>query len=204
MRTLAAFLVSLAVALGLPRGAASQSIALGGLAGVVESRQLRERAEDSDTRKGFLAGAWADIPTPARPLHVLAEVAYARRGGTFPLGGPSGLTGDVETDFLASTIAPLLRFGIGPVGAFLYAGPTFEVPLRTRTAAALRAAYANPSDQSVSGTAGGGLEWRGTRWVVRCEARIVEGLSSQFSGAAGELTHRSVEMLLRVGRADLR
>jgi hypothetical protein len=203
MRTLAASLVSLLV-VGLPFRAAGQTILAGGALGVVESRQLRERAADSETRTGFLAGVWADVLTPARPLHVLAEVAYVRRGGTFPLDGPSGLKGDVEADYLSTTVAPLLWLGVGSIGAFLYAGPTFETPIRTRSAAELRAAYANPSDQGISATAGAGLEWLGPRWVVRGEARVVEGLSSAFSGAAGEYRHRSIEVLLRVGRAGLR
>jgi len=204
MRTLATSLVSLVVVLGLPHRAGAQSILAGAVAGVVESRQIRERGADSDARTGFLAGAWADIPTPALPLHVLAEVAYVRRGGTFPLGDPADLLGDVEADYLATTVAPLVRIGIGLFAAFVYAGPMFETPLRTRSAAALRTAYANPSDQGISATAGAGLEWLGPRWVVRGEARIVEGLSAAFSGPAGEYRHRSVEVLLRVGRSGLR
>ena len=198
MRTLATPLVSLLVVLGLPHQADSQMV-MGGAVGVVQSRQLRDRAADSETRTGFLVGAWADVTTPASPLHVLAEVAYVRRGGTFPLGGLAGLSGDVEADYLATTVAGQVGFGVGPVGALIYAGPTFEAPLRTRSAPGLGAAYANPADQSFSVTAGAGLRWHGPRWVVRAEARIVEGLSSAFSGAAGEYRHRSVEVLLRVG-----
>ncbi len=204
MRTLAASLVSLVVLLTLPEEAVSQSVLAGGVAGLVESRQIRERAEDSETRAGFLVGAWADIPTPTRPLHVLAEIAYVRRGGTFALGGPSGTVGDVEADYLATTVSPLLRFGADAVGVFVYAGLTFEAPLRTRIAPGLAAAYSEPSDQSISATAGAGLEWQSSRWVVRGEGRIVEGLSAAYANAAGDYRHRSFELLLRVGKSGLR
>jgi len=62
------------------------------------------------------------------------------------------------------------------------------------------AAYASPSDQAFSATAGAGLEGRLDGWAVRGEGRVVEGLSSAYSGSAGEIRHRSVEVLLRLGK----
>lgn len=195
--SLVALVASLAVA---AHPASAQSVVVGGVAGVSRSRQLRDRAADSSSRTGFVAGAWVDVASPVAPLHFLAEAAYARRGGTFPLGGPAGLTGDVESDWLAATVAPMLSAGIGPVAVYAYGGPTLEVPVRTRTAAALRTAFATPSDQGLSVTAGAGLEARWDGWSVRGEVRLVEGLTSAYSGSAGEIRHRSTEVVLRVGK----
>jgi hypothetical protein len=204
MRTLTSPMVSLpAVAVLLaaaPGPARAQSVVAGAVIGVTQSRQLVQQESDSESRRGFVAGAWVDVETPEPLLHVLAEAAYARRGGRFPLGGPGGLTGEVESDWLAATVAPALHVSIGPVAAYAYGGPTLELHVRTRSAAALRNAYAIPSDQSFSVTAGGGLEGRMGSWSVRGEARIVEGLSSAYSGSAGDVRHRSMEVLLRVGK----
>jgi hypothetical protein len=183
-----------------PSPGCAQSVVVGGVAGANRSRELLERASDSEPRTGFVAGAWVDVETPKPLLHVLAEAAYARRGGRFPLAGPSGLTGVVESDWVAVTLAPVLHVTAGPVAAYAYGGPTLETHVRTRTAAELSSAYASPSDQDFSVTAGAGLEGRMDGWSVRGEARIVQGLSSSYSRSAGDLRHRSVEVLLRVGR----
>ncbi len=204
MRTLARPMVSLLALATLvvvsPLPSRAQSVVVGVVAGANRSREILKHASDSESRSGFVAGAWVDMETPKRPLHVLAEAAYARRGGRFPLGGPSGLTGEVESDWVAVTVAPLFHVGIGQVAAYAYGGPTLEMPVRTRTAAELANAYAAPSDQGFSVTAGAGLEGRMDGWSVRGEARIVEGLSSAYSGSAGDLRHRSLEVLLRVGK----
>ncbi|HSW29026.1 MAG TPA: hypothetical protein VLH75_05945 [Longimicrobiales bacterium] len=204
MRTLARPMVSLLALAALfgatPSPGRAQSVVVGGVGGANRSRELLERAADSELRNGFVVGAWVDVETPKPPLHVLAEAAYARRGGRYPLGGASGLTGVVESDWVAVTVAPVFHVGIGPLAAYAYGGPTLEMPVRTRTAAELQNVYAAPSDQELSVTAGAGLEGRMDGWSVRGEARIVQGLSSSYSGSAGDIRHRSVEMVMRVGR----
>lgn len=199
----AAVLATLALVATPPIPAAAQSLTLGGSAGLIRSRQLMERTSDSDPRDGFVAGAWMDVQTPLPILHVLAEAGYARRGGRFPLAGPAGLTGltgTVESDWITFTTVPVIHVSAGPVGAFVYGGPMLELHVRTRTAAALRGAYATPSDQGFAAIAGAGLEGRLDDWSVRAEARVVEGLSAAFSGSAGDIRQRSYEVLVRVGR----
>jgi hypothetical protein len=205
MRTLTKPMVSLAVLaalVALPSGhSAAQSILVGGVAGRAESREVRDRAADSDTRSGFVVGAWTEVTSPVPFVGALAEAVWVRRGGAFPLGGPAGLRGDVESDWLAMTVAPVLRGGVGPVHLYVYGGPTVELPLRTRTAAELRSAYAAPTDQGFAVTAGAGLGVRSGRWSVQGEARRVEGLSTAYSGSAGDVRHRSTELLVRVARS---
>lgn len=194
-------LLALAALLVLsPSPSRAQSVVAGVVAGANRSREILKHASDSESRSGFVAGAWVDVETPRPILHVFAEAAYARRGGSFPLAGPSGLTGEVESDWVAVTVAPVLHVGIGPVAAYVYGGPTLEMPVRTRSAAELQNVYAAPSDQGLAVTAGSGLDGRMKGWSVRGEIRIVEGLSSAYSGSAGDLRHRSVEVLLRVGK----
>ncbi|MHB1191530.1 MAG: hypothetical protein ACYC6F_00665 [Longimicrobiales bacterium] len=204
MRTLARPMVSLLALAALvavpPSPGRAQSVVVGGVAGANRSRELLERASDSESRNGFVAGVWVDVETPKPLLHVLAEAAFARRGGRYPLGGASGLIGVVESDWIALTVAPVLHVGLGLVAAYAYGGPTLEMPVRTRAAAELQSAYAAPSDQSFSVTAGAGLEGRMDTWSLRGEARIVQGLSASYSGSAGDLRHRSVEVVLRVGK----
>ena len=102
MRTLARPMVSLLALAALlavpPSPSRAQSVVVGGMAGANRSIELLERAADSESRNGFVFGAWVDVETPKPLLHVLAEAVYARRGGRFPLGGASGLTGEVESD----------------------------------------------------------------------------------------------------------
>lgn len=186
-----------------PIPVASQSVTLGATAGLSRSRQILERESDSDPRDGFVAGAWMDVQTPQPLLHVLAEAGYAQRGGRFPLAGPgglTGLTGTVESDWITFTTVPVLHVAAGPAAAFVYGGPMLELHVRTRSAAALRNAYATPSDQGFSAIAGVGLEAHTAGWVVRGEARVVEGLSAAYSGSAGDIRHRSYEVLVRLGK----
>jgi len=164
--------------------------------GTVESRQIRDREPDSDTRTGILGGAFLDVEL-AGVWSVLAEGAYVERGGSYP--GPDA--GEVEADYLAVTVAPELHFDVAFVGAFAYGGPTLEVSVRTRSSANLAAAYQNASGQVLSVTAGGGVELRiPSTYGFRLEVRHVEGLSPAFKGDAGDFKHRSTEILVRVGR----
>lgn len=198
MRTLIAVVVALVL---VTSPAHAQYIrGVGVQAGHVESKQIVSNGEDSGTRSGLLGGAFVDVQTPLPVLSVLAEASYVQRGGSFGAAG-SSQGGDVEADYLSLTVAPELHLDIGPVGAFVYAGPTGEASLRTQYAPDLAAAYRNPAGLAVSATAGGGVELRLLQaWTFRLEARVVEGLSAAFTGDAGEFKHRSSEFLVRVGR----
>jgi len=197
MRTLTTLLVSF-LAVVAPRAASSQAVVVGAVAGTVESRQLRERDEDSRPSKGLTAGVFVEVQTPAPLLAVLAEARYAQRGGRFPL--LNGTEGDVQADYLVATLAPTVRFAVGPVALFAYGGPSMELTVRTRSAAELANAYADPASQVFAVTAGGGLELRIPGWSVRGEARIVEQLSSAYRGDVRSLRHRATEVVVKVGR----
>lgn len=212
MRTLTTAMVSLAagatatlVLLGLllvpDPATAQQRVVTGGVAGLVRSRQVADGGEDSEPRTGFLAGAWVEVGTPVSLLQVLAEAAYVRRGGRVAVGGPADLLGEVESDWITATVAPVVRLRGGPAALFAYAGPTLEVPARTRTVAQLQNRYASPSEQALSVTAGVGVGVQRGRWEVRGELRHVAGLTSVYGGSTGSIRHRSTEVVARVGRA---
>lgn len=197
MRTLTTLLVSFLAVAG-PQAASSQAVVVGALAGAVESRQLRERDDDSRPRDGLTAGVFVEVGTPAPLVAVLAEARYAQRGGRFPLQG--GRVGDVQADYLVATLAPTFRLAVGPVALFAFGGPSLELTLRTRSVAELANAYADPASQVFAVTAGGGVELRTPGWSVRGEARIVEQLSSAYRGDAGTFRHRATELVVKVGR----
>lgn len=198
MRTLTTLMVSLAALVALPATSHAQTLAVGLMGGQVQSKQIRQNADDSGTRSGILVGAFAEVETPTPFLTVLVEGAFVQRGGTFTI--ENGYEAEAEADFLELTVAPTLRAGIGPMAAFLYAGPTMEVSTGTRSAAALNNIYANPNDQVFGVTAGAGVEARVGTWVVRGEARVVEELSSSYRNGSGDVRHRSTEILVRIGR----
>jgi len=170
---------------------------IGLFAGDVESRQIRPRESDSGARNGIVAGAFVDVRVSAF-WSVLAEAAYAQRGGRYPdeQGG-----GEVEADYVGMTVAPEWHVDIGFVGAFVYGGPMGEFTVRTRYSPNLASAYQNPADQVLCATAGAGVELRiPAIYAFRLEIRHVEGLTPAFTGDAGDFRHRSTEILVRFGR----
>lgn len=122
--SLVAIMLNAVILAAPPAPVAAQVVTVGGVAGLARSRQILERASDSDPSDGFVAGAWMDVATPLPLLHVLAEAGYARRGGRFPLSGPAGLTGltgTVASDWITFTTVPLLHVAAGPVAEGLSA-----------------------------------------------------------------------------------
>lgn len=201
MLRLIAATLSLSAALtsaGLHAQAPSDGPAFGVVAGPVDAVQLRERAPDSDHHSGFMVGAWADVPTPTSWLTVLAEATAVRRGGEYDQG-PDLPVAVVDADYLAFSIFPALRLGLGPVSLTAYAGPSLDVHLRSRSAIPLQQAFREPSTQVFAAVTGAGLEVTRGRAVFRIEARRHEQISSAYSGAVDGLRHRSTEIVARVG-----
>jgi hypothetical protein len=192
----------LSPALALAPAALHAQTTVGGLAGLVDARQTRTGAPDSDSRKGPLVGAWVDVRTPRAWLSVTAEVAYARRGGVYTLSG--GLEGPVEADYLAVTVLPTLRVRVGAAALLVYAGPAMDTQLRSRAAAELEAAFRDGAEQVLAISAGGGIEWTRGATTLRLEVRRHVQLSDAFRNAPGDPRHRSTEVLVRVGRRGVR
>lgn len=202
MRTLCALLVSLML---LAEGARAQvpgGVTAGVMVGRSETRVVRDRESDSEERAGVVLGAWLEAPLPTRFLTVLAEAAFAQRGG----GWRSFSAGDVQLDpvrgdFLTATVAPTVRFGVGRLSVFAYGGPTMELHVRTRAGVRIERAFREPAPQTLAVTGGVGAAWRAGSWTVRAEARRVAGLSASWANEDGDFKHRGGELILRVGRA---
>lgn len=185
----------------VPGSAAGQGLrGVGIFGGSSESHQIRSYHDDSGAWSGFVGGAWLDVQLPASGWSILAEGGYATRGGTYPVA--SGFTGKVESDVLEATLAPSRHFDVGFAGAYAYAGPTLEMPVRTRASVDLKPAFSNPASQVFSVTGGAGIELRlPETYAFRLELRHVEGLSADYTGDQGDFKHRATEILVRVGKS---
>jgi len=210
MRTLTAFLVSVTAVIVLARPATAQLRSVGVQTGVVSSTQHSDRAADSNSHRGPLAGVFVDPQTPVSWLSVLAELSWIQRGasyestvpGTTGTGGLSQL--QVRTDYLTFTIAPTARVSVGRLSLFGYAGPSTDILMRSRTSLELRTILERASDQVLAAVAGAGLEVRlPAGQVVRSEVRMDWGLSAAYSGSGGDVRYRSLEILVRLGRFPL-
>jgi len=179
--------------------------AVGVQAGRIESRWRQDRSADSDERTGPLLGVFVDVQSPADLVSLLAEASWTRRGGAYPVGVGGAYVGEVEVDYLTVSVAPVLRVSLGPLSALTYAGPAVDMHMRTRASGELAPAFATPSPQVLSVSAGAGLELAlGHGWSVRGEVRLIEGLTHAFSRDADEPRSRSTEILVRVGRSAAR
>lgn len=190
-------LVAALLALALPVRAHGQDLrGIGLFGGTSQSRQVREREPNSDTRTGLVAGGYLDVAVGG-VWSVLAEGSYVERGGSYS-GDDAG---EVEADYLSMTVAPEWHLDVAFLGAFAYGGPSLELNVRSRSSPNLAGAYQDPSSQVLSVTAGGGVEIRVlSTYAFRLEVRHVEGLSTAYTGDAGDFRHRSTEILVRVGR----
>lgn len=206
MRTLTGLLVSAAALLTPARPATAQLRSVGVYTGVVQSTQVRDRAPDSNSRRGPLLGVFVDPQTPLSWMSVLAELSWVRRGASYdaavPTGGVTQL--QVRTDYLTFTVAPTLRASVGRLSVFGYAGPSTDILMRSRASTELRTVLERSSDQVLAAVAGGGLEVRlPSGQMVRSEVRMDWGLSAAYSGSGGDVRYRSLEILVRLGRFPL-
>lgn len=210
MRTLTCVLVSavsVAMAMAAATPATAQLGSVGIQVGMVQSRQLRERAAESGIRRGLLLGVYVDPQTPVSWLSVLAEVSYAQRGAKYDLtlpvvaGADGRVTLEAETEYLTFVLAPTVRASLGPVSVFGYAGPSTDLLLRSRSAGTLHTMLARASNQVFAVVAGAGLGVRtsGGR-SLRLEVRTDRHLSAAFSPDEGDIKYRSTEFIVRIGR----
>lgn len=198
MRTLSVLLVSSSLLLGANDAQAQGMRAVGGFAGWVEGRQLISRQDPSDTRSGLMAGVFIDVATNAPWLDVMAEAYLVQRGGSVPIGD---LMAEVEADYLAVAVLPKVRFGLGPVSAFIYAGPNLDYHLRTKAGGQLADVYRKMAPQVFGVALGGGLELNvGATGSLRIELRHDEQLTEAFPDAPTDVHHRTKAIVIRYGR----
>jgi len=198
LRTLSVLLVSSSILFWAHDAQAQGLRAVGGFAGWVEGRQVIGRQGPSDTRSGLMGGAFIDVATNASWLDVMAEAYLVQRGGNVPL---DSLTAEVQVDYLAFAVLPKVRFELGPLSAFVYAGPNLDYHLRTRAGGELADVYRQFSPMVFGVAFAGGLEIDvGESGSLRLELRHDEQLTGAFPDAPTDVHHRSNAIVLRYGR----
>ena len=198
MRTLSVLLVSATTLFGAQDIQAQGVRAVGGLVGWVEGRQLIARQDPSRARSGLMAGLFIDVASNASWLDIMAEAYLVQRGGYVPVGK---LVAEVEADYLAFALLPKVRFPLGPLSVYAYAGPNLDYHLRTQAGGELADVYRRMSPQVLGIALGGGLEMDiGVTGSLRLELRHDEQLTEAFPDAPTDVHHRSKALVLRYGR----
>ena len=189
-----------------PGTAQARPVTFGGLGGWVRNSPVWNRGFETESVGGGVLGAWVNVPTPASWLSVTAEAAFTQRGsGTVldPEEVPGALgTSPIRTDYLTASVLPRATLTVGPLRLHAATGPTMDLLLRSRVDTVLDQRMDDAATAVFAWTAGVGLGADvAAGWVAELEARIVEGLSSAYSGDLGDLRNRSFEVLARVGIA---
>lgn len=190
----------------LPTDAHAQGLdrVVGAFLGQTSSEQVWKPAVDGSRRTGAIVGAFVDVQTPAPVLRIRLEAHYARRGGIvegdFFDGQP--IDGEVQTDYLGSSVQAKLGGSAGPVHLFVGVGLSTEYAMRTRMDPVLSQILVeeNATVFNVLGSAGAGVQV-GPEWVLEVEARWVESAGPAHTGSFTETRNRSIELVGRIGKS---
>jgi hypothetical protein len=166
------------------------------------SQQVWQPSVATANRNGFLAHAYTDMPFPLGPFRVRLGGGYTQRGGLVE-GDFDGqpIQGETRSEWLSVNLEFKLAQSAGPLHAFVAAGPSYELHLRTRQDAVLALVLFEEQPKSFNLTASGGVGFRvGSDLVTELEARWVEGLTTARSGAFVKTRNRTIELMLRIGR----
>lgn len=169
--------------------------------GRVASEQRWSPPQETSTRMGWQAGAFVDVSLPVPVLGVLVEGLLVQRGSVLVVDqGAAPVRTEIESDYLSMPI--LLKVGVlvGPVGASLVVGPTFEMLLRTRVDDSLAPVFGFERGAVWSLVAGLGVEALvAGRGVLGAEVRVVEGLGAAYAAPSADVRYRSLEVVGRLG-----
>jgi len=170
--------------------------------GRTASQQLWKPTVMGADRTGMLLGLFGEVPLPGRVFRIRAEGNYVQRGGLVSgdfEGAP--LSGEVRSEYLSFVLQFKFARSLGPVHAFIAAGPNLEQLLRTRQDVLLAQVLEKERTLVFNAAASGGVGFKiSPALIVEIEARWVRGLSPAYSGSFLTVRNRSLELLLRVGR----
>lgn len=176
--------------------AAGQDARVGIGVGAVSARFDGPATVDFSRRTGWTVGAFVDVVLPIRPLDLRLEGRWARRGGNETTGN-----GAAESDVLGIPLALGPRIHVGPLSVFPFAGLEIAYPLVTRRSPDLEVGFAEAAGTEAGGFLGAAVDFTtpgGLRAGV--EGRWLMGLNSSFTGPAGRLDLRALELTLRLSR----
>jgi hypothetical protein len=167
----------------------------------VSARQIWSGAVETDYLTGILMGVFADVDVPLPGLSVRAELLYTQRGTLVSDPQAEGFSdGRLRSHYLSFPLHVKVGYSIGPVSAYLFAGPTFEQLLSTSTDGGVGEVLTEERQTVVNVSAGGGIGVHLPRDLVAgFELRITEGLGDSYAGDFVTMRNRSVEVLARLG-----
>ena len=169
--------------------------------GQVRSRQIWSGPISTETANGLSLGVNVDVPTPAPFLSIRAEIGYVGRGSVVwdeELDPERLAVANVRSHYLSIPIQGKVRFGLGPVTAFLFAGPTLDQLLETQCTQAFCQVLSEerPTVLSVGVGAGVSIDFR-DRFRGDFEVRVTEGLTDAYVASSSSIRYRSLEFLIR-------
>ena len=196
----------LALALGLasqPGSVAAQTPGsiVGVVGGWVANEQVWRSEYETESVGGAQLGGFLNAATPVPWFRMRAEFMWTQRGGsvTGQINGDP-LVGETRTDYLTVGVQPRLSTRLGPVEAFVAAGPMLEVVLRNRFSSELGVALQEVSTAYGAG-AGVGLAARVAGALrAEVEVRVFEGLGDAYEGNFISAKNRSFGIVARIGR----
>ncbi len=173
---------------------------IGAFAGANTTEQ--EWSPDADVERvtGFTLGAFVEAVTPLSGFTVLAEGAFAQRGGDVVNAGTASVEGAVRTDYLSVSVRAKATVDAGPARAHLAAGPVFENVLRSRVSPGFQSILEREGRSAFGILMGAGVDvgiGQGRR--IGVEARLFDGLSDAYSGDFISVRNRSWEAVVRFG-----
>ncbi len=170
-------------------------------AGRVSARQIWSGAAEADYLTGILVGVFADVPIPVPGLSVRWELLYTQRGTLVSDPQAEGISdARLRSHYVSLPLHLKVGHSLGPVSAYLFAGPTFEQLLSTSTDGGVGDVLREERQTVINVSAGGGIGLGLPRDLVAgLELRITEGLGDSYAGDFVTMRNRSLEVLVRLG-----
>ncbi len=169
--------------------------------GQVRSHQIWNGPISTETANGFSLGVNVDVPTPVPFLSIRAELGYVGRSSVVwdEVFDPERLAAaNVRSHYLSIPIHGKVRFGLGPLSAFLLAGPTLDQLLETQCTQSFCQVLSEerPTVLSVGIGSGVSIDFR-DRFRGDLELRVTEGLTDAYVANSSGIRYRSLELLIR-------
>lgn len=197
-----ALLLAVSALLPTPELSAQVDRTWGVTGGAVSARQIWSGAVETDYLTGILVGVFADVPIPVPGLSVRWELLYTQRGTLVSDPQAEGLSdARLRSHYLSLPLHLKVGHSLGPVSAYLFAGPTFEQLLSTSTEGGVGDVLREERQTVINVSAGGGIGLGLPRDLLAgFEVRITEGLGDSYAGDFVTMRNRSLEVLVRLGR----
>jgi len=140
----------------------------------------KEKLFESDNKAGFQAGLWARVG--ALGFHVQPEAYFTSKSSKVTFGAATQESGDVKFNNVDVPILLGKRFGIGPLGARVQAGPLFSFVMDKKNDLANQQAVSDYKDKFQAIVGGVGVDIS----KLSVDLRYEHGLGNIHKTAAGK------------------